>query len=89
MAAIGVEEKDLARILCEVRRARVEDSGRRKDSLFVLQASWSLSRVVFLKVAVMTVQTVSIPYVPSGDNDVEVCMNHLPLVHDTAVTYGA
>ena len=33
-------------------------------------------------------ETAPLPYIPSGDNDVVECMNHLPLVRDTVVTYG-
>ena len=39
MDAIGVEEKDLAKILWEVRRARVDCRDRRKDSLLVVVAA--------------------------------------------------
>ena len=48
---------------------------------------WSVDTGVFERV-VVTVSTVLLAYIPSGDDDVVVCMNHLPLERDTAVTYG-
>ena len=59
---------------------------RSEERQLACGCSCSLSRVVFLRGDLITVQTTDVPYIRSGDDDVVVCMNHLPLVRDTAVT---